>query len=91
MEFQDSLRVIAEMQTRRRTCTVTECIDQQYPIGPRRRRLATIVVERPRCPRCNGIDLRKYRSVRDQGDGSALWWVRCGADGCGYRFRVLLE
>ena len=53
-----------------------------------RRRLTTITVERPRCPACGGVRLRKYRSVADQGDGSALWWVRCS---CGRRFRVLLE
>ena len=57
--------------------------------APRRGTLATIVVERPRCPQCNGIELRKYRSIRDQGDGSALWYVRCGD--CAHRFRVLLE
>jgi uncharacterized protein with PIN domain len=60
-------------------------------ISMKRRRLATVTVERPRCPRCNGVLLRKYRSVRDQGDGSALWWVRCENEACGYRFRVLLE
>ena len=52
------------------------------------RPLETISVERPRCPACGGYRLRKYRSIRDQGDGSALWWVRCV---CGHRFRVLLE
>ena len=51
-------------------------------------RLPTITVERPRCPACGGVRLRKYRSVTDQGDGSALWCVRCT---CGRRFRVLLE
>ena len=52
------------------------------------RRLATVTVERPRCQACGGIRLCKYRSITDQGDGSALWWVRCD---CGRRFRVLLE
>ena len=52
------------------------------------RRLATVTVERPRCPACSSAALRKYRSLRDQGDGSALWWVRCE---CGERFRVVLE
>ena len=56
--------------------------------GIKRQRLATITVERPRCPACGGVKLRKYRSITDQGDGSALWWVRCS---CGRRFRVLLE
>ena len=56
---------------------------------PTARRLQTITVERPRCPACTGIRLLKYRSLTDQGDGSALWWVRCRD--CGQRFRVLLE
>jgi len=62
--------------------------------GPNRMKrqcLTTITVERPRCPRCGGVRLRKYRSIRDQGDGSALWWVRCEEASCGHRFRVLLE
>ncbi len=56
-----------------------------------RRRLTTVIVERPRCPVCGGVRLRKYRSIRDQGDGSALSWVRCDNASCGHRFRVLLE
>ena len=56
-----------------------------------RRRLTTITVERPRCPACGGVKLRKYRTLADQGDGSALWWVRCLNPQCGRRFRVLLE
>ncbi len=52
-------------------------------------RLPTIVVQRPRCPACGGVRLTKYRSINDQGDGSALWWVRCAH--CALRFRVLLE
>ncbi len=60
---------------------------QEKPTG-NRRRLTTITVERPRCPECGGVKLRKFRSLADQGDGSALWWVRCP---CGHRFRVLLE
>ena len=58
---------------------------------PRRRRLMTVVVERPRCPACGCARLLKYRSLRDQGDGSAVWWVRCRNEHCGERFRVLLE
>ena len=56
---------------------------------PSRRRLPVVVVERPRCPRCGGVRLRKYRSLADQGDGSAVWWVRCHA--CAHRFKVVLE
>lgn len=58
---------------------------------PHSRPLETITVERPRCPKCNGIELRKYRSLRNLGDGSALWWVACKNDACAYRFRILLE
>jgi len=61
--------------------------------GPRGRsagpRLQTVSVPRPRCPSCNGVRLKKYRSLSDQGDGSALWWVKCAE--CEERFRVLLE
>jgi hypothetical protein len=57
----------------------------------RPRRLVTVTLARPRCPHCGCIRLHKYRSIRDQGDGSALWWVRCTADDCGQHFRVLLE
>ena len=64
----------------------------QVPVRSTRRRvLETVTVERPRCPKCGGVRLRKYRSVRDQGDGSALWWVKCEKGACGHRFRVLLE
>ncbi len=35
------------------------------------RRLSTVTVERPRCPECGGVRLRKYRTLADQGDGSA--------------------
>lgn len=55
------------------------------------RRLPTVTFERPRCPRCGHIHLRKYRSIRDQGDGSALWWVVCRNGSCAHRFRVVLE
>ena len=67
---------------------MTELTHKPAPNDMKPRRLRTVVVERPRCPLCGGIRLRKYRSIRDQGDGSALWWVRCA---CGARFRVLLE
>lgn len=56
-----------------------------------RRRLPTLTLTRPRCPRCKGIDLKKYRSVRDQGDGTALAWIECLRRGCGHRFRLLME
>ena len=58
-------------------------------LRPKRdRRLPTITVERPRCPECNSAKFRKNRTLADQGDGTALWWVRCE---CGFRFRVVLE
>ena len=56
-----------------------------------RQRLTTVTVERPRCPECDGVRLRKYRSQRDQGDGSTLSWVRCMDEDCGYRFRLVQE
>ena len=65
--------------------------DTVLPGDSQRRRLETIVVTRPRCPACGGHRLVKYRSLADQGDGSALWWVRCGDPRCRHRFRVLLE
>jgi len=67
---------------------VTEQAHEPGPNSVKRHRLATINVERPRCPTCGGVKLQKYRTLADQGDGSALWWVRCD---CGERFRVLLE
>ena len=67
---------------------MTEPVHKQVPKEMKRPRLSTVTVERPRCPAFGGVRLRKYRSIRDQGDGSALWWVRCS---CGHRFRVLLE
>ncbi len=66
-------------------------ISHVLPGDAKRRRLATLVVERTRCLACGGAKLVKYRSLADQGDGSALWWVRCGNEACGHRFRVLLE
>ena len=53
------------------------------------RRLTTLTWKRHRCPECNGTQLTKYRSVADQGDGTALAWVRCAT--CGERFRVVYE
>lgn len=56
-----------------------------------RPRLPLVALTRPRCPRCGGARLRRYRSVTDQGDGTTLSWVKCRADECGHRFRLLLE
>ncbi len=53
--------------------------------------LETVTFPRPRCPACGGVRLIKYRSIADQGDGSAIWWVRCADQRCGRRFKVLLE
>ena len=65
---------------------------QQLPLtSSSRTTLQTVTFERPRCPQCNGVRLRKYRSIFDQGDGTSLSWVRCEGDSCGHRFRVLLE
>ena len=55
------------------------------------RRLETVTFERPRCPACGNPRLRKYRSLTDTGDGTALWWVQCDTLTCGHRFRVRLQ
>jgi len=67
---------------------MNEHAHEPKPDQLKRTRLATVTVERPRCPTCGGVKLHKYRTLADQGDGSALWWVQCS---CGRRFRVLLE
>lgn len=59
--------------------------------APARCPLETVTYERPRCPACGGVRLVKYRSLADQGDGTALWWVRCATEPCRHRFKVLLE
>ena len=61
------------------------------PARKRRGRLTTLTFTRPRCPECGSPALRKYRSLADQGDGSALSWVRCANEACSHRFRILLE
>lgn len=65
--------------------------DEPKPDSVKRDRLETVTYERPKCPSCGGIELVKTRSVHDQGDGSAMWWVRCRNLGCGHKFKVLLE
>ena len=70
---------------------MSEHVHVPQPQQIRPTRLDTVTVQRPRCPRCNGVRLRKYRSQRDQGDGSTLSWVRCLDEHCGYRFRLVLE
>jgi len=68
----------------------TSMNDHAHGRAPRmRERLPTVTLTRPRCPRCNAITLHKFRSIRDQGDGTALAWMRCL--GCSHRFRLLLE
>ena len=70
---------------------MTEPTHEPGPNERKPRRLTTITIERPRCPECGGVRLRKYRSLRDQGDGSTLSWVRCMDEDCGYRFRLVQE
>ena len=70
-------------------CEANDATPAQAPrCGPR---LATVTHKRPRCPRCHGSALRRYRSLADQGDGTALSWVRCLGAECGHRFRLVLE
>lgn len=66
-------------------------IDQTDAARTTRYRLDTVRAVRPRCPRCGGALLYKFRSVRDQGDGTSLAWMRCGNKQCGHRFRLVLE
>ncbi len=54
-------------------------------------RLPTVTYPRPKCPECGHFRLRKYRSITDQGDGTALSWVKCLNKRCGHRFRLLLQ
>ena len=54
-------------------------------------RLPTVTYPRPKCPQCGHFRLRKYRSITDQGDGTALAWVKCLNEQCGHRFRLLLQ
>ena len=70
---------------------MTEHSHEPKPESMHPRRLETVVAQRPRCPRCNGPHLRKYRSQRDQGDGTSLSWVRCLDTECGHRFRLVME
>lgn len=65
-------------------------MNDAIPVQPdvRQRRLETVTALRPRCPGCGGTALTKYRSLRDDGDGTALSWVRCLDPDCGQHFRV---
>ncbi|MBK8270180.1 MAG: hypothetical protein IPK83_18535 [Planctomycetes bacterium] len=54
-------------------------------------RLETITVEAAALPEVRWVRLLRYRSIRDQGDGSLLAWVRCAAKECGARFKLILE
>jgi hypothetical protein len=65
------------------------CTHEDGQDGNGHARLRTLTLPRPRCPRCGHALLKKYRSLRDQGDGTSLSWVRCLK--CAERFRVLLE
>jgi hypothetical protein len=53
--------------------------------------LPMITLTKPRCPKCKGASLKKYRSISDQGDGSSMSWVKCRNELCGHRFRLLME
>lgn len=47
-----------------------------------------VFVLRPRCPGCNSVELRIYKSI-SQDDGSVLRYVFCRE--CGRRFKVIAE
>lgn len=61
------------------------------PLRPRPPRLPTVALTRPRCPSCGTTRIKRYRSIKDQGDGTAVWWVQCQAPACGHRFKILFE
>jgi transposase-like protein len=61
------------------------------PQSPPRPPLQVMTHARPRCPMCNSVHLRKYRSEAKQGDDSILSWVRCEQKGCGHRFKIIYE
>lgn len=61
------------------------------PSPPRPPRLPTVALTRPRCPLCGTTRIKRYRSIKDQGDGTAVWWVQCQAPACGHRFKILFE
>jgi len=65
--------------------------EELKPDDMKRYRLETETFERPHCRRCGCVKLKKNRSVRDQGDGSSAWWVRCLNPECGRKFKVVLE
>ena len=66
---------------------MTEHAREPKPESMHPRRLETVVAQRPRCPRCNGAGLRKYRSHREQGAGPSLSRVRCPQTELGPRYR----
>ncbi|QOJ18529.1 MAG: hypothetical protein HRU76_13440 [Phycisphaeraceae bacterium] len=53
--------------------------------------MPTVALTRPRCPSCGTTRIKRYRSIKDQGDGTAVWWVQCQAPACGHRFKILFE
>ena len=55
------------------------------------KRLFTLRVLLPRCPYCRTTAMKKYRSLRDLGDGTSLHWMRCLNPRCASRFRVHME
>lgn len=54
-------------------------------------KLATVRVKRVRCPKCKGVRLHRYRSTRDQGDGTGLAYVECLNPRCRERFKLIQE
>ncbi len=61
------------------------------PLNSPRRVLEQITLQRPRCPRCTSPRLRKYRSVHNRIEGTALSWVRCENRDCGHRFKIIFQ
>ena len=65
--------------------TTERTIHHRDPDAPR---LTTLILERPRCPRCGSPELEVRRTI-DQGDGSRLRYCRCRR--CSRPVRVVVE
>lgn len=55
---------------------------------PPRRMLEQITMQRPRCPRCSSPRLRKFRSLVNRDEGTAVSWVTCENEVCRHRFKI---
>ncbi|MBI5763652.1 MAG: hypothetical protein HZA51_09035 [Planctomycetes bacterium] len=61
------------------------------PSNSPRRVLEQITMQRPRCPRCSSPRLRKYRSLVNRDEGTAVSWVYCENEACRHRFKIIFD